>query len=804
MRLVEVAVAVPVHKTFTYTCSSDWDLSNGMRVLVPFGRKLFTGYVVGFPIDVKIDPSLLRPIRKALDFEPVLNSELLQLGFWLSRYYLAAPGEVFRSMLPTGLNFRGDYEIVLVQTPDQKSLVWDQDRIVAILEHGPIRFETLARRLGRKNLWRQVKGLAAEGLIVVRECLEEKSLEKTALYVNLGSQSNATRLTLLQTVALEKLRAMSLPVRLSELPRSGISAATIRSLQKKNLVRVEQRVVRRKPFQLEVPQCREFWTLNSKQKEAVRQMGEAVAQRRFQSFLLHGVTGSGKTEVYLHVIAQALELGRSALMLVPEIALTPGLAKNFQTWFGEHVAILHSALSVGERHDEWQRIRKNQARVVIGTRSAVFCPLQNLGIIIVDEEHDSSYKQEENPMYNGRDSALIRGRFNNAVVVLGSATPSLESYFQAREAGKHCYIAISERVRSRALPTVHIVDMRTEFQHYGKAAILSDLLKQGIAERLKRKEQIMVLLNRRGYAPVLLCRSCGHVLTCEHCSVTLTYHREGRRLRCHYCGYACSIPGRCPGCDGEYLFLVGEGTERVQEAIQGLFPGAVVDRLDRDATRVKGGPQTILRRFDSGETQILVGTQMIAKGHDFPNVTLVGVLNADSGLRIPDFRSAERTFQLITQVAGRSGRGQVEGEVIVQTYYPNHYALRYACMQDYHRFYQHEIRYRKLFSYPPFSSLANVVTQDSELKKCQQKATLFAHEVKQVLKDRQIEGSLRLLGPSEALLARLKGDYRYQTLLKARSRQVLHFVLEETLHRLEEKRINTNGWTIDVDPLQIL
>ncbi|HEV8132484.1 MAG TPA: primosomal protein N' [Acidobacteriota bacterium] len=804
MRLVQVAVAAPVRKTFTYTLTADLELSAGMRVLVPFGRKLLTGYVVGFPDNTEIDLSLLRPVKKALDFEPIISPELIQLGFWLAQYYLASPGEVFRSMLPAGLNFRGDYEISLLEDEPQRSLLGEQDQILAILRKGPIRFQKLARRLGRANLWQQIQQLKKEGVVAVREYLDEKSLEKTALFVALMQQPANLELTLLQKLALEKLKAMSLPVRLSELARHGVSPATIRSLEKKGSVRLERRAVRRDPFHAQADQRPQLLTLTGDQEEALRQIRETLEKGQFQSFLIHGVTGSGKTEIYLNAIAETLQRGKTALMLVPEIALTPALSRVMRSWFGESVAILHSSLSAGERHDEWQRIRKNEARVVIGTRSAVFCPLQNLGVIIVDEEHDSSYKQEENPMYNGRDTALLRGRFQNALVVLGSATPALETYFQARQAAKHHYIWIAERVRKRPLPAVHIMDMRVEFEKRGKATLISDLLKEAIQERLRKKEQAMILLNRRGYAPILVCRSCGNVMTCQQCSVSLTFHQEGRRLVCHYCGYTRSVPQNCVECAGEYLFMVGEGTERVQEVLQKLFSTAVVDRLDRDSVRAKGSHEKILRRFDQGETQILVGTQMIAKGHDFPNVTLVGVLNADSGLRIPDFRSAERTFQLITQVAGRSGRGDVAGEVIVQTYYPNHYALRFACMQDYRQFYEQEIRYRKLFSYPPFSHLAVVLSQDIDRQKAEQRAKLFADAMQPVLQQRQAGGDLRVLGPSEALLGKLKGSYRFQTLLKSRNRRLLHEVLEATLESLEVKKKNTSKWIIDIDPIQIL
>ena len=803
LRLVEVAVAAPVRRTYTYKFDPVQELVPGMRLLVPFGRRLVMGYIVGFPKETPVNPGLLRPVRKVLDFEPVLSPALLQLGFWLAEYYLAPPGEVLRTMLPAGLNLRGDHEVTLLKIPGQPTLLGEQNRIVEVLQRGPIRFETLARRLGRANLWEEVQQLKREGIVAVRDRLVEKSPEKTALFVGPIEGADTAGLTVLQRVALDQICAFPEAVRLAELVHKGVSPATVRSLEKKRCVSVERRAVRRNPLYVEIPRRSEELPLTPQQEAALGEIREAVRQRRFHSFLLHGVTGSGKTEVYLRAIAAALEQGMSAMMLVPEIGLTPALSRTVQAWFGEHVAILHSALSAGERRDEWQRIRRGEARVVIGTRSAVFCPLDGPGLIIVDEEQDSSYKQEEQPVYNARDTALVRGRSAGATVVLGSATPALETFFQARRSGKHTLLSMPERVHRRPLPEVRMVDMRSEFQKHGKASIISEDLQQAIADRLARREQVMILLNRRGYAPVLLCRSCGSVATCEHCSVSLTYHQAAGRITCHYCGAARPLPGKCEACGGQYLFLVGEGTEQIHEILGGLFPSAGVDRLDRDTTRGKGGHDRILHRFDSGATRILVGTQMIAKGHDFHNVTLVGVLNADAGLRVADFRSAERTFQLVTQVAGRAGRGDTPGEVVVQTYYPGHYALQCAARQDYQRFYQQEIRYRRLFSYPPFTSLALAMSHDPDRDASLERARHFAGALRQAVAAHSAEGDVRILGPAEAAIGKLKGIYRFQVLIKSSSRTRLHVVLREALRRLEERKRLPSGLSLDVDPLQV-
>src|SRR5208283_3603924 len=453
--------------------------------------------------------------------------------------------------------------------------------------------------------------------------------------------------------------------------------------------------------------------LNARQQAAFEQIRDAILTRQFQTFLLHGVTGSGKTEVYLNAIQAVVEQGRGALLLVPEIALTPAMAGQFFSRFGDRVAILHSAFTDVERSEQWRRIRSGAASVVVGTRSGVFAPVRNLGLIVVDEEHDGSYKQEENPRYNGRDVAIVRAQSANACVVLGSATPSLESRYNA-EREKYTLLELPGRIEERPMPTVELIDMRQEFLETRQQATFSRKLLEGIGARLENGEQTIVLLNRRGFSSFVACRACGERVNCMNCSLTLTYHKRDRRLLCHYCGYAEKVPSVCPKCQSEHIYFLGLGSEKVEEELHRAFPTARIARLDRDTVTGKRQYETILNEFREGNYDVLVGTQMIAKGHDIPNVTLVGVVSADVGLGMPDFRAAERAFQLLTQAAGRAGRGDLPGIVLVQTYNPDHYAIRMAAAHDYQAFYEKELNFRRMMRYPPFSAMANVLVRSEK------------------------------------------------------------------------------------------
>ncbi len=744
-RYLEVAVPLPIRSTFTYLVGEGRQTPPvGVRTLVPFGNRTLAGVVVeSHDRDPERD---VKPIGRVLDESPLLAGPLVELARWLSDYYFCPPGEVFRVMLPPGLLTRKSLDV----NPPKRRF-WPARRQLAVV----------------------------------------------------GTGTADAPLTARQKEIMARLSETTTPVLAGDFARqAGCSPALLRSLADKGAIRLETIAVERSPWGAAAPISLARHSLNQEQSRVLTKIRERLRTGDFHSLLIHGVTGSGKTEIYLNAIESALSQGRSALMLVPEIGLTPQMSAAFRGWFGEDVAILHSKLSDGERFDQWLRIREGKSRVVVGTRSAVFAPLSGLGIIIVDEEHDTSYKQEELPRYNGRDTALKRGQIEGALVVMGSATPQLEVCHQALERGRHEYETIRSRVFERPLPTVHIVDMRVEFQRLGRANPFSELLEKRLEGCLDRGRQALILLNRRGYSALVLCRNCGRTETCENCSITLTHHQDVGRLVCHYCGYARSIPRKCPDCGKEFLYFVGEGTEKIEELLRERFPSARVDRLDRDTTARKGSMERILRRFADAKTDILVGTQMIAKGHDFPGVTLVGVLAADQALRRPDFRAAERTFQLLTQVAGRAGRGDHPGDVIVQTLYPNHYSLKYACAQDYRLFYEKELQFRRDFRYPPFTALANLLVQGSEREETSRLVECLVERLVDHRRQASSERRLRVLGPAPAALERLKGEFRFQVLLKTTSRPEMHRVLARALDDLDPKQLRRV--TVDIDPVNLM
>ena len=540
--------------------------------------------------------------------------------------------------------------------------------------------------------------------------------------------------------------------------------------------------------------------LTTAQVAIVNELTASLDSREFNVVLLQGVTASGKTEIYLRLIAECLNRGRDALMLVPEIALTPAVQAQFIARFGDRVALLHSGLSVSDRHEDWWRARRGEAKVVLGTRSAVFAPLADLGLVVVDEEHDPSYKQQETPRYHGRDVAVVRARLAKALTVLGSATPSLESAYNAQR-GKYRISKLEERIGGRPMATVEIVDMRLEFRETFAQVPISRRLRQEIEAQLSTGAQTMILLNRRGYSWFVLCRSCGQTERCVNCSISLTYHRREHRMICHYCGYTAAVPTLCPACGSEHLHFVGEGTEKLEDKFAEFFPGARVARLDRDVARRPGHFAKTLADFRDGKIDILVGTQMIAKGHDFPGVTLVGVVSVDTGLSLPDFRAAERTFQLLTQAAGRAGRGDNPGRVLVQTFYPEHYAVRLAAEQNYEMFFTKEMRFRRVMHYPPWTALANIIAQDSKLEQ----ASKIARRVEEFFTTAEKESrNLKVLGPSPAPLARIEGRYRIQFLVKAISRARLNEVLHRLADHCDQLGILPRAVMIDMDPVNLM
>jgi primosomal protein N' (replication factor Y) len=587
-------------------------------------------------------------------------------------------------------------------------------------------------------------------------------------------------------ISVDTLQALDIPrTTLSTLIRRGLVAL----VEEPASFSVSRSKPRPSPFDFE---------FNPAQKSALTRLNAGVAARKFSGILLHGVTGSGKTAVYLAAMRAVLEAGRSAILLVPEIGLTPAVAADLHQIFADEVAILHSALSDKERAAQWHRIKRGDARIVVGTRSAVFAPVRDLALIIVDEEHDSSYKQEETPRYHARDIAVMRAKMAEATVVLGSATPSLESYFNAKK-NKYALIELPDRVEQRPLPEVEIVDMRLEFQETGREQVISRKLAGEIAARLERREQVMVLLNRRGYSPVALCRSCGKKLECRNCAISLTHHKREHKMVCHYCGFLAPVPKTCVHCGSEYVYFLGTGSEKLEELLHGMFPQARIARLDRDTVRGHEDFERTLNALNEGELDLLVGTQMIAKGHDIHGVTLVGVIGADAALGLPDFRAAERTFQLLTQVAGRAGRGQTPGKVILQTFFQDHYAVQYAAHHDFAGFYEKELRFRNWTHYPPYSALANVLVRSPKLDEALQWSGLLG----KWFESTRHEG-VRVLGPAAAPIARAKSDYRYHFILKSPSRKQLNASLRAMLAYAVQEKIPRTQVIVDVDALWLM
>jgi primosomal protein N' (replication factor Y) len=800
----DVSLPVPMDQPFTYALPETLRhrARPGSRIVAPFGARKLTGVILRCHDEQP--PMAAREALRLIDSEPVLDAELLALGRWIAGYYCAPLGEVLRGMLPLASEIRrgkiwsltdsgrdAARQLVLDSSPDDPV-----SKILRMLERRPLSAAYLAKALPLAD--KAMRSLERRGFIVAEQVETDRD--------PLRAPSERLRIELAGVPGTPPGAKLNKPERelrafldlhpgshnLKELEGTVRNASmAARSLARKGLVSLKPETV----AMASVP-VRARHALNPAQQAAFEQIREAILTRQFRTFLLHGVTGSGKTEVYLTAIEAVLAQGRSALLLVPEIALTPAMAGQFFLRFGDRVAILHSAFTDVERTEQWRRIRSGKASVVVGTRSGVFAPVRDLGLIVVDEEHDGSYKQEETPRYNGRDVAVVRAQQAGACVVLGSATPSLESRYNV-ERGKYTLLELPGRVEERPMPMVELIDMRQEFLETRKQATFSRKLEEAIGQRLENGEQTIVLLNRRGFSSFVACRACGERVQCMNCSVTLTFHKRDRRLLCHYCGYAEKVPSVCPKCSSEHIYFMGLGSERVEEELHRAFPAARIARLDRDTVTGKRQYETILHDFREGNYDILVGTQMIAKGHDIPNVTLVGVVSADVGLGVPDFRAAERTFQLLTQVAGRAGRGSVPGIVLIQTINPDHYAVRIAAAQDYQAFYEKELAFRRMMRYPPFSAMANVLVR-SEKKEM---AMRLSSELGILLTPPPEK--LRVMGPAEAPVARVKNEYRYQFLIKAASRTALNELLQRIRAFALDRKWGATALVIDVDPLSL-
>jgi len=807
----DVALPVPLDMAFTYRVSDGAVPVIGGRVLVPFRQQRLSGIVVCLH-DNK--PKVqTKPVLNVLDSEPVLGESLMKLGQWIADYYLAPIGEVFRTMLPLNAEFQRTitYRITdaghttLYQagmsgssarsrkTPEEQLAEF---RVLELLSNGDaLKESSLRASVGvSKGL---LAGMMQKKWITREDLSGAKDARRTVRIAVLSGTPEGKRINDNQKLLLDTLAGAGGRVPVHILRELEVPRSTLETLARRKIVELVEEPAEFAISRGRVRRSVEF-KLNGPQQQALEKIQAEIEARRFRGVLLHGVTGSGKTAVYLSAMRSVLETGRSAILLVPEIGLTPAVAADLHKIFGDEVAILHSALTNKERAEQWHRIRRGEARIVVGTRSAVFAPVKDLALIIVDEEHDSSYKQEETPSYHARDVAVMRAKMMNATVVMGSATPSLESYFNATK-NKYSLVELRDRVEQRPLPGVEIIDMRQEFQETGQEQVISRRLASEIRERLERKEQVMVLLNRRGYSPVVLCRTCGKSLECKNCAIALTHHKRARKMECHYCGYTAPVPQHCVHCSSEYVYFLGTGSEKLEELLHGMFPQARIGRLDRDTVRGKDDFERVLGALDAGELDLLVGTQMIAKGHDVHGVTLVGVVGADMALGMPDFRAAERTFQLLTQVAGRAGRGGVPGKVVLQTFFPDHYAVQYAAQHDFSGFYDKELRFRSWMHYPPYSALANILIRSDKLDEALRWSGILGKWF-----DKTRHEGIRVLGPAAAPILRLKQDYRYHFVLKSPSREKLNALLRSMLAYAVSEKIPRTQVIVDVDALWLM
>ena len=810
----DVALPVPLDMVFTYRLDGVAP-PVGARVLVPFRQERLPGVVTALH---DREPSMpAKTVLQVLDGEPVLDSVQMQLGQWIAQYYLAPLGEVLRTMLPLAAEIRrakafsitdAGRDALHASATIGSSRRARQDMDTQMVEYAvldylamsesettlesTLRSATGASRKTLENLVRK-KWVAREDVTSTRDA------RRTVRIAVLKEPGASVKLNRNQKTIVDFLEQNQGEVPVEMIRELDVPRSTLSTLVKRGIVEFKEEAAeftvttlkRRGPAHLD-------FIFNPQQKTALESIQKSIDEGKFSVSLLHGVTGSGKTAVYLAAMQAVLESGRSAILLVPEIGLTPAAAANLHQVFGDQVAILHSALSADERAEQFHRIRRGETRIVVGTRSAVFAPVSNLALIVVDEEHDQSYKQEEVPRYHGRDVAVMRGKLSRAAVVLASATPSVESYHNA-ETGKYKLLELTERVERRPLPAVEIVDMKFEFQRKGEDRLFSETLVREVSECLERGEQAIILLNRRGYSSIVLCRSCGETLQCKNCTIALTYHKASQRMECHYCGYRAPVPKRCPGCDSEYIYFLGAGSEKLEEQLHAAFPQARIGRLDRDTVRTRHDFERVLNQFHAGELNLLVGTQMIAKGHDVHGVTLVGVVGADYALGFPDFRAAERTFQLLTQVAGRAGRGEMPGRVVLQTFHPEHYAIEFAQRHDYRGFYDKEVRFRGWMHYPPFSALANVLVRSDKLDQ----TLRWTGQIAKWFESTRQEG-VRVLGPSVAPIMRLKRDYRYHFLVKAASREKLNGALRRMLTFINREKILRTAVVVDVDALSLL
>ncbi|MFJ7309102.1 primosomal protein N' [Peribacillus frigoritolerans] len=799
MDIASVIVDVPAKQTdreFDYRIPEKWNqvIKPGMRVIVPFGPRMVQGFVTG--LKVKSDFAKLRLIKEPMDLEPILNDELLQLGDWLTKEAMCFKISALQAMLPAAM--KAKYEKVIKVVEDKKdqlppsiqnlfgkndSLSWKD-----VIEGENASLVQKEMQNGNLELEYNVKNrLNKKTVRVIKSLLSPMELKEMASAIS----SHAKK----QQELLHYFIEHQEPIPLKDLLElMNTSSGTVKSLVSKGALAEMDQEIYRDPYENRVFEKSIPFTLTAEQTAALKPIQEKIHHDEHDVFLLYGVTGSGKTEVYLQAIASVIEKGKEAIMLVPEISLTPQTVKRFKERFGEQVAVMHSGLSVGEKYDEWRKIHRKEVKVVVGARSAVFAPFENLGLVIIDEEHESSYKQEETPRYHARDVAIERAKSYGCPVILGSATPTLESFARAK---KNVYklLTLSQRMNKNALPAVDIVDMREELRT-GNRSMFSELLFTKLKDRLDKGEQTVLMLNKRGHSSFVMCRSCGLVINCPNCDISLTYHRFNDIMKCHYCGFEEGMPSVCPECESEHIRFFGTGTQKVEEELAKILPEARVIRMDVDTTSKKGSHERLLNAFGEGKADILLGTQMIAKGLDFPNITLVGVLSADTMLHLPDFRSSEKTFQLLTQVSGRAGRHQLPGEVVIQTYTPEHYSIELSALQDYDAFYEREMYLRRQSHYPPYYYVVLITVSHEDLMK----TVSVTEKITNYLGSRLNRDSV-VLGPVASPISRINNRYRYQCLIKYKREPNLNQHLRTLLeHYQKETAQNHLQISIDLNP----
>jgi primosomal protein N' (replication factor Y) len=800
----DIAVPVPL-SALTYEIPAAWAplAKPGARVRVRMGPRKLIGVIVRVHDD-RPEGVTTRPVEEILDREPILPKDLLELAEFIGEYYMAPIGEVLRNMMPSDLPPWGDQRLRLTDAGALAAPHSPEERLVleALRVTGRMTMAELQGQVGIENLGAVLAGLAESGKIS-GESLQPRST-RYVTGVDLAPGGLASHLAMAGRsvqgkAAIEYLHAIGRPATTAEVVAAiGCTPSVLRRLINLGVMRqftqVERLSLDRHMLGSRSDPAAPI-VLRSDQELALGEVVRVLQKREFAPFLLQGMTGSGKTEVYLRAARAALDQGRTTILLVPEIALVPALAREVEQRFGEDLAILHSGLGTGERHQEWERVRRGEAKIVLGPRSALFAPLANVGLIVVDEEQDSSYKQEIDPRYNARDLALVRARNAGAAILLVSATPSMESRFNV-EKGKLEHLRLTARAGQGTLPEGILVDLKEEGVSRRPGEVhFSERLKHEITQTLADGEQIILLRNRRGYAPTLLCRACGEDHRCPDCGLPRTFHLKQRRLICHYCGSTLAAPSRCLVCKEEALEPIGAGTERVEETFRELFPGVAADVLDRDTLRRPGGPAAILERFGRGDIQVLIGTQMVSKGHHFPGVSLTAVLAADAYLGFPDFRAVERTYNLLTQLAGRAGRGDRPGRVVIQTWHPDHYAIQAALHQDDEGFAQEEMRFRRVFHYPPYTRMVQLLVRD----KNRDKAAEAIRELAADIAAHPLSRHVRVTGPAPAPLERLRGEWRFQLLARSAAGRDLHRLLKQVIPPSRSYDL-----VIDVDPQQLL